>query len=54
VSVVWIEHIVAALLSTVDRIIAMDNGRVLAQGDPSEVLADPAVHAVYLGQEIVL
>jgi branched-chain amino acid transport system ATP-binding protein len=54
VSVVWIEHIVAALLSTVDRIIAMDNGRILAEGDPSEVLADPAVHAVYLGQEIVL
>jgi branched-chain amino acid transport system ATP-binding protein len=54
VSVVWIEHIVAALLSTVDRIIAMDNGRILAEGGPSEVLADPAVHAVYLGQEIVL
>jgi branched-chain amino acid transport system ATP-binding protein len=54
VSVVWIEHIVAALLSTVDRIIAMDNGRILAEGDPSAVLADPAVHAVYLGQEIVL
>jgi branched-chain amino acid transport system ATP-binding protein len=54
VSVVWIEHIVAALLSTVDRIIAMDNGRILAEGEPSAVLADPAVHAVYLGQEIVL
>jgi branched-chain amino acid transport system ATP-binding protein len=54
VGVVWIEHIVAALLSTVDRIIAMDNGRILAEGEPSVVLADPAVHAVYLGQEIVL
>jgi branched-chain amino acid transport system ATP-binding protein len=54
VSVIWIEHIVAALLSTVDRIIAMDNGRILAEGEPSAVLADPAVHAVYLGQEIVL
>jgi ABC-type branched-subunit amino acid transport system ATPase component len=32
----------------------MDNGRILAEGDPAAVLADPAVHAVYLGQEIVL
>jgi branched-chain amino acid transport system ATP-binding protein len=54
VSVIWIEHVVAALLSTVDRIVAMDNGRVLAEGEPSAVLADPAVHAVYLGQEIIL
>lgn len=53
-SVIWIEHIVAALLSIVDRVIAMDNGRILAQGEPAAVLADPAVHAVYLGQEIVL
>jgi branched-chain amino acid transport system ATP-binding protein len=53
-SVIWIEHIVAALLSTVDRVVAMDNGRILAEGDPAAVLADPAVHAVYLGQEIVL
>ena len=53
VSVIWIEHIVAALLSTVDRIIAMDNGRILAEGEPSVVLADPAVHAIYLAPEIV-
>src|SRR5919106_2334165 len=31
VSVIWIEYIVAALLATVDRIIVMDNGRILAE-----------------------
>jgi branched-chain amino acid transport system ATP-binding protein len=52
-TIVWIEHIVAALLLIVDRLIAMDSGRILAEGDPAAVIADPAVHAVYLGQEAV-
>ena len=50
-TIVWIEHIVAALLTTVDRLVAMDDGRILAEGDPRTVLADPAVQAVYLGRE---
>jgi branched-chain amino acid transport system ATP-binding protein len=52
-AIIWIEHIVAALLSIVDRLIAMDDGRILAEGEPAAVLADPAVHAVYLGQEVI-
>jgi branched-chain amino acid transport system ATP-binding protein len=50
-TIVWIEHIVAALLTTVDRLVAMDDGRILAEGDPHQVLGDPAVQAVYLGSE---
>ena len=50
-TIVWIEHIVAALLATVDRLVAMDDGRILAEGDPRAVIADPAVQAVSLGQE---
>ncbi len=52
-TIVWIEHIVAALLSVVDRLVAMDEGRIVAEGEPATVLADPAVRAVYLGQEPV-
>jgi branched-chain amino acid transport system ATP-binding protein len=54
IAIVWIEHIVAALLSVVDRLIAMDDGRILAEGEPRAVIRDPAVHAVYLGEEGVL
>jgi branched-chain amino acid transport system ATP-binding protein len=50
-TIVWIEHIVGALLSVVDRMVAMDVGRILVEGDPRAVISDPAVHAVYLGQE---
>ena len=51
VSVVWIEHIVHALLKVVDRMLAMDYGRMLIEGDPHEVMASDEVKNVYLGSE---
>jgi branched-chain amino acid transport system ATP-binding protein len=51
VSIVWIEHIVHALLSVVDRIVAVDFGRKLIEGDPHTVMASPEVRDVYLGSE---
>ena len=51
VSIVWIEHIVHALLRVVDRMMAVDAGRKLIEGDPHEVMASDAVRAVYLGEE---
>jgi branched-chain amino acid transport system ATP-binding protein len=51
VAVVWIEHIVHALLSLVDRLVAMDFGRKIIEGDPHEVLASPEVQDVYLGAD---
>jgi branched-chain amino acid transport system ATP-binding protein len=51
ISIVWIEHVVHALLSVVDRIVAMDSGRKLTEGDPRTVMASPEVRDVYLGAE---
>ena len=51
VSIVWIEHIVHALLRVVDRMLAMDYGHKLLEGDPHEVMASDAVRDVYLGVE---
>jgi branched-chain amino acid transport system ATP-binding protein len=51
ISVVWIEHIVHALLSVVDRLVALDFGRKLIEGDPQAVMASPEVRDVYLGAE---
>jgi branched-chain amino acid transport system ATP-binding protein len=51
VSIVWIEHIVHALLSVVDRIVAINFGRKLIEGDPRMVMASPEVRDVYLGSE---
>jgi len=49
VTVVWIEHIVHALLAVVGRIMAMANGSKIAEGNPAEVMASPQVQEVYLG-----
>jgi branched-chain amino acid transport system ATP-binding protein len=48
-SIIWIEHIVHALLRVVDRMLAMDYGRKLTEGDPHEVMSSDAVKRVYLG-----
>jgi branched-chain amino acid transport system ATP-binding protein len=48
-AVIWIEHVVHALLAVVDRIVAIDRGRKFAEGDPHEVMASEAVTEVYLG-----
>lgn len=49
VAVVWIEHIVHALTRVVDRLLVLNFGRVLCEGDPIEVMASPEVREVYLG-----
>lgn len=47
-----IDHNVRFLLSVVDRVQVMHHGRLIAEGEPGAVVADPAVVEAYLGQEI--
>jgi branched-chain amino acid transport system ATP-binding protein len=49
ISIVWIEHIVHVLLQVAERLIAMDAGRVIADGDPKSVITNPVVVEAYLG-----
>jgi len=49
VAIVWIEHIVHALRSAVDRLVAISFGRSLMDGPPAAVMASPEVQRVYLG-----
>jgi branched-chain amino acid transport system ATP-binding protein len=48
-TIVWIEHIVHALVSVTSRLVVMNFGQVLAEGDPHEVMANPRVREVYMG-----
>ncbi|MGD9536206.1 MAG: ABC transporter ATP-binding protein [Alphaproteobacteria bacterium] len=48
-TIVWIEHIVHALIAVVGRLIVLDAGRLIAEGEPRAVLEDPGVQEVYLG-----
>lgn len=49
VTVIWIEHIVHALLAVVDQLLCLAFGRILAVGDPRTVMSSPEVVEVYLG-----
>jgi branched-chain amino acid transport system ATP-binding protein len=53
IAVVWIEHVVRALLSTVDRLLCLSSGAIIADGDPSEVMASEAVRSIYLGGRVI-
>jgi len=48
-SIIWIEHVVQALLQVVGRLIVIDFGKLLAEGAPDTVMADPKVREVYMG-----
>ncbi|MBR0687801.1 ATP-binding cassette domain-containing protein [Bradyrhizobium manausense] len=48
-TIVWIEHILHALLDVIDRLVCMNAGSVIAQGDPGAVMSDPIVRRAYLG-----
>jgi len=49
VAIIWIEHVVHALLAVVDRLIALDFGKIAMQGPPLEVMRSKEVQAIYMG-----
>jgi branched-chain amino acid transport system ATP-binding protein len=51
VAVVWIEHVVRALLSTVDRLVCLAAGELVADGTPHDVLGMQRVKELFLGME---
>ena len=46
---VWIEHVVHALVATVDRLVVLHGGGVIADGAPAAVIRSPAVREIYMG-----
>ncbi len=52
VAIIWIEHIVHALRSAVDRLVAINFGAALIDGPPDMVMASPEVQRVYLGIDV--
>jgi branched-chain amino acid transport system ATP-binding protein len=51
VAILWIEHVVHALLAVIDRLVVLNFGRKIAEGMPKEVMQRPEVHQIYIGIE---
>jgi len=51
VTIIWIEHVVHALLATVSRLLVLYSGKIIADGPPEIVIKDKLVTEIYLGIE---
>ena len=49
ITIIWIEHVVHALLAVVDRLLVIDFGKKIAEGDPRDVVNSPLVREIYMG-----
>jgi branched-chain amino acid transport system ATP-binding protein len=52
VTLIWIEHIVHALLAVVTRLVVLNFGRKIAEGEPQAVMNSEDVRAIYLGSPV--
>ncbi len=48
-TIIWIEHVVHALLAVVERLIVIDFGRIIIDGDPETTFKSDEVKQIYLG-----
>jgi branched-chain amino acid transport system ATP-binding protein len=52
VTIIWIEHVLRAVLAVADRIMVLNFGEKVAEGKPSDIINDPEVRRVYMGIEV--
>jgi branched-chain amino acid transport system ATP-binding protein len=51
VAILWIEHVVHALVAVVDRLVVLNFGRKVAEGVPKDVMQQGDVRQIYIGIE---
>lgn len=51
VTILWIEHVLHAVMAVADELLVLDMGRKLTQGQPRQVMADANVQRIYMGIE---
>lgn len=53
VTIIWIEHVVHALMSVAKRLVVMDFGRLVTDGAPAQVMSSPEVRSIYMGEDAI-
>ncbi len=51
VTVVWVEHVMKAVVNLAERVVVLHFGRVLTEGTPDVVMRDESVIEAYLGTQ---
>lgn len=51
ITIIIVEHVVRAVTALCSRLVVLDQGRVISEGEPSQVMSDPAVVTAYLGDK---
>jgi branched-chain amino acid transport system ATP-binding protein len=54
ITVIWVEHVLYAIMKTATRMVVINRGKLIAEGTPATVARDPAVVKAYLGEEMQL
>jgi branched-chain amino acid transport system ATP-binding protein len=54
ITVIWVEHVLYAIMKAAPRIIVLDRGEIIADGTPERLARDPAVIKAYLGEDAEL
>jgi len=52
VTVIWVEHVMKAVMSLAERVVVLNFGKTLADGAPTEVMQNPDVVMAYLGTDM--
>ena len=54
ITVIWVEHVLYAIMKTATRMVVINRGKQIAEGTPALMARDPAVVKAYLGEEMIL
>lgn len=49
-SVLLVEHVISLVTDLCDRVCVLDDGELIAEGEPADIMANPIVRAAYLGE----